>query len=58
MFMGFLMSNGMFTMNSFFNKSIQRKWTWASPDGVTKNETNFVINKKNIAQDVAAINNF
>lgn len=27
-----------YAMNSFFKKSKQKRCTWASPDGITKNE--------------------
>lgn len=33
----FLLQHNLFAMNSFFSKSPQRKWTWKSPDGTTKN---------------------
>src|ERR1700744_4933074 len=46
-------------MNSFFTGKIQRKWTWASADGITKNEIDFVItNRKFTVQNVTVLNNF
>ncbi|XP_072401120.1 uncharacterized protein [Diabrotica undecimpunctata] len=58
MFLGFLVRNGLFAMNSFFKKSPQRKWTWASPDGVTKNEIDFVLtNNKDMVHDVITVLN-
>ncbi|XP_072401089.1 uncharacterized protein [Diabrotica undecimpunctata] len=57
MLLGSLIRNGLFAMNSFFKKSPQRKWTWASPDGVTKNEVNFVLtNNKDMVHDVTVLN--
>lgn len=45
-------------MNGFFKKSPQRKWTWASPDGVTRNEIDFIItNNRNMVHDVSVLNN-
>ena len=32
----FMEKEGIFMMNSFFRKRELRKWTWLSPDGVTK----------------------
>lgn len=43
MLLNFLFQNGFYAMNSFFKKSPQRKWTWASPDGVTRNELDLEI---------------
>ncbi|KAL0868886.1 hypothetical protein ABMA27_007226 [Loxostege sticticalis] len=39
----FLGKEDLFMMNSFFQKPPQRKWTWMSPDGSTKNEIDFII---------------
>ena len=59
MLLDFLQQNNLYAMNSFFMKPPQRKWTWASPDGVTKNEIDLVIsNMKNIVQDVTVLNKF
>lgn len=30
-------------MNTFFKKKPQRKWTWLSPDGKTKNEIDYIL---------------
>ncbi|KAL0832072.1 hypothetical protein ABMA28_001561 [Loxostege sticticalis] len=39
----FLEKEDLFMMNSFFRKPPQRKWTWMSPDGSTKNEIDFIM---------------
>lgn len=39
----FLLQHNLFAMNSFYRKTPQRKWTWASPDGSTKNEIDYHI---------------
>ncbi|KAL0881138.1 hypothetical protein ABMA27_002257 [Loxostege sticticalis] len=39
----FLGKEDLFMMNSFFQKPPQRKWTWMSPDGSTKNEIDFIV---------------
>lgn len=57
--LNFLNQNNLFAMNTFFEKKLNRKWTWKSPDGATKNEIDFIIsNCKRIIQDVSVLNNF
>ena len=52
----FLEKEGLFMMNSFFQKPPHRKWTWMSPDGSTRNEIDFIItNEKRIFNDVSVI---
>ncbi|KAI8440552.1 hypothetical protein MSG28_001794 [Choristoneura fumiferana] len=59
MLVNFLEKEGLFLMNSFFKKQLQRKWTWQSPDTMTKNEIDFIItDKKRIFRDVSVINRF
>lgn len=59
MLVNFLEREGLFLMNSFFKKQPQRKWTWQSPDTMTKNEIDFIMtNKKHIFRDVSVINRF
>ncbi|RVE42210.1 hypothetical protein evm_013143 [Chilo suppressalis] len=59
MLVNFLEREGLFLMNSFFKKQPQRKWTWRSPDAMTKNEIDFIISdKKRIFRDVSVINRF
>lgn len=44
-------------MNTFFKKKPNRRWTWISPNSVTKNEIDFIItNKPHIFTDVSVIN--
>ncbi|XP_013144778.1 PREDICTED: uncharacterized protein LOC106108224 [Papilio polytes] len=53
----FMEKEGLYMMNSFFRKQEQRKWTWISPDGVTKNEIDFIMStRKQIFNDVSVIN--
>ncbi|KAH0999124.1 hypothetical protein HUJ05_005177, partial [Dendroctonus ponderosae] len=43
--------------NYFFAKRLQRKWTWISSDGNTKNEIDCIItNRKEKVHDVAVLN--
>ncbi|XP_022829298.1 craniofacial development protein 2-like [Spodoptera litura] len=59
MLVNFLEKEGLFLMNSFFKKQPQRKWTWRSPDTMTKNEIDFIMtDKKRIFRDVSVINRF
>ncbi|XP_048481070.1 uncharacterized protein LOC125489368, partial [Plutella xylostella] len=56
MLVDFLEREGPYLMNSFFEKQPQRKWTWASPDGRTKNEIDFIMtDKRHIFRDVSVI---
>lgn len=53
----FLHSNKYFAMNTFYKKKPQRKWTWLSPNGKTRNEIDYIMcNKKDIVEDVTVIN--
>lgn len=46
-------------MNTFFKKNPNRKWTWISPDGRTRNEIDFILANRNyIIQDVNVLNKF
>lgn len=57
--LNFLHQENLHVMNSFFDKKPQRKWTWISPDGNTKNEIDLIItNKKEIIKDVEVLNRF
>ena len=56
MLLYFLLHHKLYLMNSFFKKNKNRKLTWISPDGTTKNEIDFITtNRKNIVQDVTVI---
>ncbi|XP_026318069.1 craniofacial development protein 2-like [Hyposmocoma kahamanoa] len=53
----FMEKEGLFLMNSFFQKPPQRKWIWLSPDGVTWNELDFILtDKRQILNNVSVIN--
>ncbi|KAJ0179398.1 hypothetical protein K1T71_005110 [Dendrolimus kikuchii] len=55
----FLEMQGLFLMNSFYKKKPQRRWTWQSPDTVTRNEIDFIMaDKKHIFRDVSVVNRF
>lgn len=57
--LNFLQQQNLFAMNIFFIGKVQRKWTWASADGVTKNEIDYIItNRKSTVKNVAVLNNF
>ncbi|CAH2243651.1 jg26126 [Pararge aegeria aegeria] len=59
MLVNFLEMNSLFLMNSFFKKRPHRKWTWKSPDNITKNEIDFIItDKRYIFRDVSVISRF
>ena len=59
MLVNFLEMEGLFLMNSFFQKKPQRRWTWRSPDAVTKNEIDFIMtDNRHIFRDVSVINRF
>lgn len=45
--------------NTFFYKKPQRRWTWFSPDGSTKNEIDFSLSStRQIITNVEVLNNF
>lgn len=59
MLVQFLLQHNLYVINTFFKKKANRKWTWASPDGRTKNEVDFIIsNRKDIFQDINVLNRF
>ena len=44
-------------MNTMFKKSPNRRWTWISPNGHTKNEIDFILtNRPHTFTDVSVIN--
>jgi hypothetical protein len=53
----FAICNKLKIMNTFFKKSVSRRWTWKSPNGQTKNEIDIILkNKPNIIEDVKVLN--
>nr|XP_022911512.1 craniofacial development protein 2-like [Onthophagus taurus] len=49
----FVEGNKFYIMNTFYNKANDKKWTWISPDGQTKNEIDFfIVDKGEIIQNV------
>lgn len=57
--LNFLQQHNIYAMNSLFPGKPQRKWTWASADGRTKNEIDFIIsNRKSIVKNVIVLNRF
>lgn len=59
MLVQFLLQHNLYVINTFFKKKANRKWTWSSPDGRTKNEVDFIVgNRKDIFQDINVLNRF
>ena len=57
MLVEFAERNNLKIMNTFFNKKENRKWTWRSPNGETKNEIDFILSEKaSIIKDVTVLN--
>lgn len=54
----FLQEYGFYSMCSFFDKKQQQKWTWISPDGITKKEIDIISNRKEIIHNVTTPNSF
>ncbi|XP_044749740.1 craniofacial development protein 2-like [Coccinella septempunctata] len=51
--------NNLYIMNTFFKKRDNKKWTWASPDGKTRNAIDFIISsRKDIINDIDVLNRF
>lgn len=49
----------LFCLNTFYKKQQQRRWTWRSPDGQSKNEIDFILaNDRKICTDVSVLNRF
>ncbi|CAK1588315.1 unnamed protein product [Parnassius mnemosyne] len=51
----FMEKEGLFMMNSFFEKRPHRKWTWSSAEGSTKNEIDFIMTTRRLFSDVSMI---
>lgn len=46
-------------MNTFFKRHPKRKWTWKSPNNVSKNEIDYIlVSDKSICMDVSVLNRF
>uniref|UniRef100_A0A914UUN6 Uncharacterized protein n=1 Tax=Plectus sambesii TaxID=2011161 RepID=A0A914UUN6_9BILA len=46
----------LFVGNNFFKKRQERRWTWISPNGETKNETDYILcSHRRILQDVGVV---
>ncbi|XP_056641545.1 craniofacial development protein 2-like [Diorhabda sublineata] len=59
MLANFLEKEQLYIMNTFFKKRPHKKWTWANPDGITKNEIDYVLTpNKHIVQEVDVLNSF
>ena len=44
-------------MNTMFQKKARRRWTWKSPNGVSKTEIDYLLtNRPDIVTDVTVIN--
>lgn len=57
MLINFLLKENLYCLNTFFQKPPQRKWTWKSPDDITKNEIDYIIsNTRSICKDVTVLN--
>ncbi|XP_030745498.1 uncharacterized protein LOC115874488 [Sitophilus oryzae] len=55
----FTLQNGLYVINTFVKKHPNRKCTWASPDGITKNEIDLIMTDKNwIIRDVQVLDEF
>lgn len=55
----FLEQEMLYNTNTFYKKQNTRKWARISPDGWTKNQTDYILsNKKYIIQDVDVVNTF
>ncbi|XP_070152510.1 craniofacial development protein 2-like [Polyergus mexicanus] len=55
----FLNKEGIYCLNTFFEKQHERKWTWRSPDNTVKNEIDYVlVIEKRICMDVSVLNRF
>lgn len=53
----FANENKMSIMNTFFKKANNQRWTWKSPDGVTKNEIDYILtNQDKNVKNVQVLN--
>ncbi|XP_013139165.1 PREDICTED: craniofacial development protein 2-like, partial [Papilio polytes] len=55
----FALENNLHIMNTYYKRKHNRKWTWISPDGRTRNEIDYILtNKPKIFFNVDVINKF
>ncbi|XP_060517971.1 uncharacterized protein LOC132696860 [Cylas formicarius] len=55
--LNYVKENNLHIMNTYFKKKESRRWTWKSPNGLIKNEIDFLIsNNKNIVLDTSVVN--
>ncbi|CAK1591052.1 unnamed protein product [Parnassius mnemosyne] len=53
----FASGNNLHIMNSYYNRKHNRKWTWVSPDGKTKNEIDYILtNKPRVFLNIDVVN--
>lgn len=58
-FIHFCQQHNLSIMNTKFKKPQKMRWTWKSPDGVTKNQIDyFTTNIPKLVEDVSVLNNF
>ncbi|KAL0829562.1 hypothetical protein ABMA28_003073 [Loxostege sticticalis] len=54
----FSLENRLSILNSYYKKKITKKWTWISPNGLHKNEIDFIMsNNKKVFKNVSVIQN-
>ncbi|CAH2088608.1 unnamed protein product [Euphydryas editha] len=53
----FARENSLSILNTFFKKNVNKRWTWLSPDGKSKNEVDYIlVNFPKYAQNIEVIN--
>lgn len=53
----FAFGKNMHFCNTFFMKKAQRRWTWVSPDGITRHEIDYILSSDNyIIKNISVIN--
>ena len=51
-----ILQNELRIMNTFFQKSLKRKWIWKAPNGREKNDIDYVmVTKSDIVKDIKVI---
>ncbi|XP_062532938.1 uncharacterized protein LOC134201709 [Bombyx mori] len=54
----FGLENKLSILNSFFKKKKNKKWTWTSPNGLFKNEIDYIMtNKPKVFKDLSVLHN-